>query len=165
MLERIFGGLDFLAQGYVVAQAVQANQENGVEYSTMIDEGRFDVNLRGPWPNDAGCDTTLLLSAIEYRNIHLIEELLARGADVTARDDQDMGVIDLLLWGHGYYDVDRLGSMMFTIPIWALLEPHSPPRTIKAVTLSEFQKSWKYKNYPESFKVLIDLVASCTTVD
>lgn len=159
MLERIFGGLDCLAAGYIVQQAVQLNHLHDVRFTTLIDDGRFDVNLRGPWPNKSGYDTTLLLHAIEQRNRILIQDLLQRGADVTARDDENMGVIDLLL------SSNKMDVTLFTVPIWEVLKPHSPPRIIRASTLFKFEHEWQYKEYPRDCQVLIDLVADCDIVD
>ncbi len=141
---------------------VQHHMEGTTTYLDVLDRGVIDVNVRGHWPNDSGCETTLLLSAIEHRDLDLVDGLLKRGADVTAIDNNGMGVIDTLLWGHSHCSTHDVCLMEFAQTIWTMLEPYNPPLKIKAVTLSEFENSWEYKDHPEKFKALIDLVATCT---
>jgi hypothetical protein len=84
---------------YVVG-IYNVNRACGVELiPALLQAGAMKIEQRGLWANEANVDTTILLSAAEFRDIAQVTELLALGADPRAVTALGFGIFDLILMG------------------------------------------------------------------
>jgi hypothetical protein len=134
---------------------------HGHSIKTLIEECGLDINMRAYWPGAEYEETTLLLSAVEYRDYNLIKQLLELGADVTAISSKfKLGIIDNMLWGHSYYDTHDSTAIKKCEKIWNIIKEYNPPLRIKRLTMTQFYNYWKLKESP----ILLELVQKCSTV-
>jgi hypothetical protein len=134
--------------------------EYNIDIDDLLKEINFDINTRYYWPSVFGIENTLLLSAIEYRNIPLIVKLLDTGADVNAKCADNYSIIDYLLWGHSSYDVNKPDECL---EIYDIIKYYNPPLLIKKNTKDKFYNSqnWSLKTNKE----LCELINSCAIID
>ena len=80
--------IDVGARGHVIFDAVKADNLLMVKY--LIEERNVDVNLQ-----DKSDGYTLLIQAVEYGNINIVEYLLDKGADIIKTDIEGKTAIDI----------------------------------------------------------------------
>ena len=80
--------IDVGARGHVIFDAVKADNLFMVKY--LIEERNVDVNLQ-----DKSDGYTLLIQAVEYGNINIVEYLLDKGADKSPTDANGKTALDI----------------------------------------------------------------------
>ena len=124
-----------------------------VEY---IEQG-LDVNIRSnKFRNDQKCETTALLSAMEWRENTNIDILLKNGADINCIDGSGFNIIETCLMGHNPWYQDEYKECEKSLK---LIMPYKPRLMVHEWILDEC-----CKKYIKKSKYIRNLLDKCVKI-